>query len=69
MKSFYFPVLNAYDDLGMDATYFYLCVVWMQILDSHIPTSAATCPQVEPDVDHYWSTTHAVHLLPVGREG
>ena len=30
--------LMLYDDFWMDATYVLLCVAWMQILDSHIPT-------------------------------
>ena len=29
---------------------------------------AATCPQVEPDVDPYWSTTHAVHPVFLDRK-
>ena len=48
-----------YDEFWMDATYIILCID----VDSGFSLSSdeATCPQVEPDVDHSMSTTLKVH--------
>ena len=37
--------LMFYDDIWMSATYVILCVAWMQILDSHIPSMKQRVPK------------------------
>ena len=48
--------LMLYDEFWMDATYIILCCLDANYGFSH-SFDEATCPQVEPDVDHTLSTT------------
>ena len=58
-----FMCLMLYDDFWTDATYVLLCIAWMQILDSHIPTVQQRVPKWSQMLTTTCQLPIAVHPL------